>query len=389
MSRLPCALAGLGALLGPLAASAGATVAPHCVERGPEARVCSQLDETALRRAGDSTTWRVWVEGTNAPLQVRLHNNAPSLFHVRGGDDQVIHLGCRIHRAVRRKVVALAPAPLAAAAPALTVAGETRRSAEAATPGEQPAQLEVRPYSTVPSQEAAAIAAALVHPLTQIEADFVRRRAELPAEPSAGAVKELLDVTERELLTALSYRELMPLRDYVVVQFRQARTRAATSRVAAREPWRLTRRAVLVAFAPQSGGSTGAVGSWADSALDIAHRCIRGLRVLSEADDLTTSLCVTSTPPGATMKMRLVAVRLWLTEKRTTGWYPQLYRGYYVYSVRKGLKTIRCLDPEREGCGPIDLVDSKEPVFQCDFESGVCERRNAASLPEGCHAGSP
>ena len=85
--------------------------------------------------------------------------------------------------------------------------------------------------------------------------------------------------------------------------------------------------------------------------------------------------------------MRPQSFNQWHSDKLTTGEYRDVFRGLYVYSARKGLKTIRCLDPQRTGCAPIDLVDDPDPTFECDFPSGVCQRRSDRSLPEGCHAG--
>ncbi|HXT51615.1 MAG TPA: hypothetical protein VN811_11265 [Thermoanaerobaculia bacterium] len=303
---------------------AGAALAPKCVDRGGGTRVCSLFDESALQDPGGSTTWRVWVEGRGSPpIQVRLHNSSPGVVRVKGGDDQIVHMGCRYHREVRRKV-----SVVAAGAP----------------------QLEARFYSPSLRQEAAAIAASLVPRLARIEDDFVRRRAALGEEPAGEGATQLLDDSEAALVEALSYQELAPLRDYVVAQVDKP-TRGA-----------------------------------AGSKLDEAERLIRRLRQLADSDDLTTSLCVTSDPARATFRMRAQSFDHWLSDKLTTGDYLTVSRGYYIYSARKGLKAIQCLDPERTGCAALDLVDDADPVFDCDFSSRVCQRRGDRSLPEGCRA---
>ncbi|HEV8239408.1 MAG TPA: hypothetical protein VGS57_08585 [Thermoanaerobaculia bacterium] len=357
MSRLPWVLALLVPLLHAASPKAGAATAAssNCVEHGSGVRICSQLDETALRVRGGSTIWRVWLEGPAAPIQVRLHNSSPQVVRVNRGDDQIVHMGCRIHREVRRRVTAI---------------------------GEGGSQLQARAYSPSVRQEAALIAAALAPRLAQIESEFVRRRGALPAGDSAEAVTELLDRTERELLDALNYQELAALRDYVTAQFRRARA-PADRQPADHASLASSRRLVYVSLNALSDAA--AAESTGDWRFDLALLCIRHLRKMAESDDLTTGLCLTSEPTAATFRMRPQSFNQWQSDKITTGEYREVYRGLYIYTTHKGFKTIRCLDPERTECPVINLVDDPDPTFRCDFQQGVCERRSDPTLPEGCH----
>jgi hypothetical protein len=120
-------------------------------------RICTELDATALSDPGVATKMRIWVEGDPRPIQIRLHNDSPGVVRLKGGDDQIIHMGCRLHRQVRRKITSIGP-------------GEPR--------------LVVRPYSPLPKREAAEIAAALAPRLEEIEARFTLC---VTSDPKTGA----------------------------------------------------------------------------------------------------------------------------------------------------------------------------------------------------------
>src|SRR5947209_5008958 len=110
MRCAPLALAVLGLLIPAGIAVAAEPGAPCGDPVGTsDLRICSELDGNALRR-GQWATLRIWLEGGGYPFSVRLHNNLPGVIEVKGGDDQIIHMGCRWHRQVRRKVRLLGPA---------------------------------------------------------------------------------------------------------------------------------------------------------------------------------------------------------------------------------------------------------------------------------------
>lgn len=217
MRSVPALLAALGLLL-PAGSALAAEPGALCREIGgvPGLRVCSKLDETALRRPGQWTTWRVWLEGGGAPINVRLHNNLPGVLQVKGGNDQIVHMGCSWHRRIRRKVRLIGPAD-ANGAPGMAARPEA---------GSEPSlaeKLTVRQHSPSPRQEALTMAAALVPLLRRIEAEFLAERSRLSASPdySRDEVAALLDRTETALLHALSYQELAALRDYVRQEFQR------------------------------------------------------------------------------------------------------------------------------------------------------------------------
>src|SRR6185295_7617771 len=114
-------------------------------------RICSELDESALRQ-GQWATWRIWLEGGGYPFNVRLHNNLPGVLQIKGGDDQIIHMGCRWHRQVRRKVRLIGRAEVESEAGTMEGLGSRNdvRIADALT-------RMVRPYSPSTSHEAATI----------------------------------------------------------------------------------------------------------------------------------------------------------------------------------------------------------------------------------------
>jgi len=355
MRRVPFSLAILALLTGPTGIGAKALSPPKCTEyhQGRPVRVCTQLDESALSGPGRSTKWRVWVEGDGSPVHVRLHNNSPTVVRLKGGDDQIVHMGCRRHHEVRRKVIAV---------------------------GTGEAKLEARPYSESPKQEAATIAASLAPRLAQIEAEFRERRAKLAPSFPPKAVSELLDTTETELLAALSYQELAALRDYVQEQFRQAHAELDKSgvRKEAGEPLfhaRTLLTSLTLAMLPDEPTTS-------ESMLDRIARLLRRLTERADKNDLVTSLCVTSEPEThAKFLMRPRAVRGWTIQTLTVGDLPVLYRGLYAYSMSKGLKRTHCERPDREPCALINLVDDPQPIFDCDLAADACTRKSAPFPP--------
>src|SRR5947209_5975897 len=173
MRCAPLTLAVLGLLVPTGLARAGTPCGPPVGASG--LRICSELDESALRR-GQWATWRIWLEGGGYPFSVRLHNNLPGVIEVRGGDDQIVHMGCRWHRQVRRKVRLIGP---------------VEPKSETGTAGEPAAKkeagiaegLKVRLYSPSPRQEASTIATALAPVLKRIEDEFLAERSRLTGSP--------------------------------------------------------------------------------------------------------------------------------------------------------------------------------------------------------------
>lgn len=325
---------------------------PSCTDYGRlNGRICSEIDESALRRPGDSTIWRIWLEGGGEPIDVRLHNASPEVVRVKGGDDQVIHMGCRLHRQVRRKVTSIAP-------------GEPR--------------LEARLRSTSPRHEAAGIAASLVPLLRRIEVEFLERRGRLGSDPPTEAARELLDQTEADLLAVLSYEELAALRDYVREELRQARALLTPRSASAVLP-----RAVFASLsAPSLESLQTTPGNTTDTALDRVLGTIRRLLNLAQQNDLVTSLCIVSEPwNGAKFTMSPWSYKR-VRETSTTGQITGLYRGLYSYKITRGLKRVAC--PSKEECGPIDLVDDPSPTLQCNLENRACKRLSTLP-PGGCH----
>lgn len=337
---------------------------PKCREHGRGVRICTELDESALSRPGRSTTWRIWVEGEAGPIQVRLHNDSPAVVRVKGGDDQVIHMGYRLHRRVKRKVISIGPGA---------------------------ARLTARPYSASPKQEAAAIAAALAPLLARIEAEFIAGRARLSASPDyfAAEVEDLLAGTEAALLQALSYTELAALRDYVREEFRQARAALDASRTkeaATSAPFpsqavvaslHLTHSLYPVATASPPHGKGTVPKERADSMLGGILRSIHRLWELADQNEMVTDLCIISEPErGATVRLRPRRAETWRGGETDTE-IQNLYRGIYVYHVRKGLRSVvACTDPQT--CNLINLVDDPGRILACNLTNKSCAQRGGA-----------
>jgi hypothetical protein len=318
-------------------------------------RVCTQLDESAFSRLGQRTTWRIVIDSGGKPVQVRLHNSSPEVLRLKGGNDQTVHMGCPRHKEVLRTVVSVGPGV---------------------------PHLAARPRNPSPEQESSTIAAELAPLLARIEAEFIERRDKLSQTPdySAEAVSELLDTTEKELLDALSYRELAALRDYVRAKFREAR--AMLEDVHAFRPSSsnpvfasFAISAVTIPTAIKASFNQGTIRKESViKAKDWVHQLIRQLRGFADQDNFLTSLCVTSKPKqGAQFRMRPQSFNQWMN-KSTDGRFPVVFRGLYIFSMEKrGFTEQTCLDPEGKGCTPIDLVNQSDLTFICDFDKNFCE----------------
>jgi hypothetical protein len=349
-------------------------------------RICSELDESALRQ-GQWATLRIWLEGGGYPFSVRLHNNLPGVIEVEGGDDQIIHMGCRCHRQVRRKVRLIGPAE------AGNEAGPEARSETNILAGLKP-----RLYSPSASREASTIAAALAPLLKRIEEEFFAERSRLIGSPdySKDAVTALLDRTEAELLAALSYQELAALRDYVRQEFQKARVELREIRSSTRmdgHPFSFPPQAVFASLSglylaqvrPIPAGEA-VPGSSMDQITAWIGNVLRRLTGMAERNEFLMSLCVTSEPgEGARVSLRPLSIRKWTAQQITTGEFSTLYRGVYAYKVFRGLTQISC--PVKDGCPPLDLVTDPTPSLHCDLTVRACAPQ---PLPaNGCqHHGS-
>ena len=393
MRCAPLLLGALGLLIPArisVAAEPGAPCGPTVGASG--LRICSELDESALRR-GQWVTWRIWLEGGGYPFNVRLHNNLPGVLQVKGGDDQIIHMGCRWHRQVRRKVRLIGPAEAASEAGTMEGLGSRNevRIADALT-------RMVRPYSPSTSREAATIAAALAPLLKRIEDEFLAEWNQLTGSPdySRDAVMALLDRTEAKLLAVLSYQELAALRDYVRQEFQKARMELGEIRSSRRRdhlPFSFPPQAVFASLSglhltqvgPVPAGET-VPSSSTNRAIAWIENVLHRLTGMAEEDEFLMSLCVTSEPgEGARVFLRPLSIRDWTAQQTTTGEISTLYRGVYAYKAFRGLTQISC--PARDGCPPLDLVTDPTPSLHCDLTLKACTSR---SLPaNGCqHHGS-
>ncbi|HYX23285.1 MAG TPA: hypothetical protein VFC23_03965 [Thermoanaerobaculia bacterium] len=307
---------------------------------------------------------------------MRLHNNLPGVIEVRGGDDQIVHMGCRWHRQVRRKVRLIGP---------------VEPKSETGTAGEPAAKkeagiaegLKVRLYSPSPRQEASTIATALAPVLKRIEDEFLAERSRLTGSPDypKDAVTALLDRTENALLAALSYQELAALRDYVRQEFQKARMELREIRSSRRMeglPFSFPPQAVLASLSglhlaqvrpvpveeAVSRSSMDRVTTWIDNVL-------RRLTGMAERHDFLMSLCVTSEPgEGAQVFLRPLSIRDWTAQQITTGEFSTLYRGVYAYKAFRGLTQISC--PVKDGCPSLDLVTDPTPSLHCDLTVRAC-----------------
>jgi hypothetical protein len=333
----------------------------------PSLQICTELDPSELSPIGRTTIWRIRVKSGWKPVLVRLHNGSPGVVRLEGGNDQIRHMGCVRHHEIEVKVTAVGPG-----AP----------------------QLDAKPYDPSPQKESSSIAASLAVRLARIEAEFRERRGCLEGSPdySAEAVEGLLDATESEILQALNYQELAALRDYVRKGFQDARAALEHSREkstaglpsvhAVLASLTLRRGSVLPAQSRGQGVSkTGTVPKQAaDSVLDEILRKIHRLYVIARDDDMTTTLCITSDPEsGAKFLMRPQSYNR-KRETSTTSEITGLYRGLYIYSMSKGPKRKECLNPDRDPCGAIDLVDDTRPIFHCNLDDKACARLTGA-----CH----
>jgi hypothetical protein len=223
--------------------------------------------------------------------------------------------------------------------------------------------------------------------LARIEAELSEWKGRLTATPyySAEELMERLDLTEAELLRVLNYRELAALRDYVRKSFQDARIaieRARWTERTARIHLARFPQVMLASWVRLAVSSPGksVPKPAADSVVDEIIRKIHRLYLMAYDDDMTTTLCVTSDPDsGARFLMRPQSYnrnRETSTNNEITG----LYRGLYVYSMSSGSKRKECLNPDRDSCGPIDLVDDIRPIFHCDLDKKTCARQ-----PGACH----
>jgi hypothetical protein len=302
-------------------------------------------------KVGRSTKYRVWVEGTREPVEIRLHNSSPTVIRLEGGDDQILRTGGGRKNEAQVKVKSLRVGS---------------------------AGIKAHPYSRDVKQEAARIATEMAPKLVALQADFVRKRRALPRPAPPAAVTRLLEGTEAALLEILSYPELAAMRDHVRAVVREARNGLAESRGSS------TSHAVVLAayrFA-QSGSGKG------ESGLDSISRLLDRLIDLAKKNDYVVSLCVISVPKGgARFDMEPESYAAGAKDVLTTGEIINIYRGRYVYRAKPAAgKPIECRPRPGSAnpCRPLDLVDDSRPLLVCDFAAGLCSR-SADALPEKCH----
>lgn len=336
-----------------LPAAFAAGPAPECTSFSglpgqPGIRVCTQLK--AHMKVGRSTKYRVWVEGTREPVEIRLHNSSPTVIRLGGGDDQVVRTSGGRKNEAEVKVKSLRVGS---------------------------AGIKAHPYSRNVKQEAAQIAAEIAPKLAALQTDFGRKRRALPRPCPPQAVAALLDGTTDALLEILSYPELAAMRDHVRAVVREARDGLAESREGS-----TSHPVVLAAYRfAQSGSGKN------ESALDSIARLIDRLLDLAKKNDYVVNLCVTSVPKnGARFDMEPESYAAGAKDVLTAGEIINIYRGRYVYRAKLASgKPIECRPRPGSGnpCRPLDLVDDSRPLLVCDFESGLCSR-SADALPERC-----
>jgi hypothetical protein len=80
--------------------------------RGVLIRVRGEIDRDRLKR-GESTTLKLWLDGTDRATDLRLWNSTPGIVSLAGGDDQVVTTSGGAPNQVMRTVDAVAPGDFA------------------------------------------------------------------------------------------------------------------------------------------------------------------------------------------------------------------------------------------------------------------------------------
>jgi hypothetical protein len=335
-----------------LPAAFAAGPAPECAPFSgppgqPTIRVCRQFKDDL--KVGHSTKYRIWVEGTREPIELRLHNSSPAVVHLKDGDDQFVRTSGGRKNEAQVKVKSLRTGS---------------------------AKISVHPYSRDVKQEAAQIAAEIAPKLAALQADFDRKRQALP---SPEAMAALLDRTEKTLLEILSYPELGALRDSVTAEFRQARADLGQRRRASLLQPGIVRAAFQSTTSPSQ-----------DSALNRIGRFLARLTEISTEDDLLVELCITSHPQsGAEVRLHPQSYRKDEHGTRTSGKLA-VFRGLIAYHARHGNQQFDCAPTAEESnrglarCALLDLLYNAEPILDCDFTLKNCALRSGRPAEATC-----
>jgi hypothetical protein len=296
-------------------------------------------------KVGRSTKYRIWVEGTREPVELRLHNFSPAVVRFAGGDDQ------RIRTSGGRK-------------------NEAQVKVKSLRVGD--AQIRVRPYSRDVKQEAARIASEIAPKLAALQADFESKR-------RSQSAAELLDRTEAALLNILSYPELGALRDSVTAELYQARAELGQRRRASL-PQPGVVRAAFQSTTPPSP----------DSALERIARLLARLVEISREDDLLVELCITSHPQiGVEVRLHPQSYRKDERGTRTNGKLA-VFRGLIAYHATHGNQRIDCAPTAEESnrglarCALLDLLYNAESILDCDFNLKNCSLRSGGPSEATC-----
>jgi hypothetical protein len=315
------------------------------VERKPIA-VCSEL--AGEMGVGGATTWRIWIEGSRRPIEIRVHNGSPEVVELAGGVDQVVRTSGGRANEIRLEMTSLRPGQAA---------------------------LKARPYSRDPRQEAARIAVEIAPRLASVLASFQSKREALAREPAGEAAAALLVETEGALQAILAYPELAALRDTVALEFQRARSELA---VRSEARLRAARRAVALVANRQSP----------DTALSRIARLLGRLVEVSRGNGLLVDICVVSLPGGgASFTLYPPSYQKGKVDGSTHKKL-NIYRGLYAYRAAHGQQRITC-EPTAGGlppadCSFLDLFYRTEPVFACSFARKQCESTNRPPPKGAC-----
>lgn len=208
--------------------------------------------------------------------------------------------------------------------------------------------------------------------LPRLLESFRAQREELLARGGGSAYPQdglatLLDTTESSLEKELRKSELAPMRAYVQEVFATARADLGLpSRTAIVSP--AAPRVALASFrlAPKEPSASGARldRSLVDKVTDGLMAFMEDLRRRAEGNDFTLDLCLVSVPDGVFISLHVKDEKE-IYQGKTNGRLPSLFRGKYIYQVRKKRKIVI------EG-GAVDLWSTRQPVLECDLDEGLC-----------------
>jgi hypothetical protein len=347
-------------------------------ERG---RAIEERVDASELKVGTSTTFHVTIRRTEGAAHVRIHNSSPSAFSLEGGDDQLLTIGEVLPREFIFQVRAIG-------------AGRARLSARFS-------------YPKNPRKEARVIAEIITPHLEEIEGTFEQGRRTLflfkgkragSSAYSLSAVSRLLRSTEASLLGALNFPELLALRDYVRENFRdcEEKLQKPSLHASLRDSFRLSPAAVFALLPINDTSSVRltkkpsekarrVLKEQADQVLDTIKDWIHRIFERAKNDELIVDLCVRSSSPHATFRMRPVSYsREVRGDYNITGQIPNVYLGYYVYKVNDETITINCGwdSPSKSECPYLDLVIDLKSPLECDLTRRKCTRPTHLDMRE-------